>query len=350
MAGPARSRRRRWPKTSAWTPSWNAWCSPPAGLLHARYGALGVIGDDRALSHFITVGIDERTCPQDRRAADRPRRPWPADHRPRPLRLHDLASIRRPSDSPAHHPPMQSFLGVPVRVRDAVFGNLYLTEKEGGGDFTDEDEGARRRAGRRRGRRDRERQAVRRLPPAGPLAGSVHGCVRADARQRPRLFLGRPRSDRRPGRCRSPTRQLALIVAPAVSGAGYIVAGAAGERAKDFTGTSLCLDSPAAAGCPRRRRAGHVRSRRRGVRRDRRRRPRAAARGGTAVRRAPTTACCCWPATRSRCATPAPTSKWAPSSARTWPSPWSWPGYTGSARNCWSSRTGTGSPGTCTTS
>ena len=59
---------------------------------------------------------------------------------PRPIRLHDIAAHPASYGFPAHHPPMSSFLGVPVRIRDRVFGNLYLTEKAGGGDFTDEDE------------------------------------------------------------------------------------------------------------------------------------------------------------------------------------------------------------------
>jgi signal transduction histidine kinase len=59
---------------------------------------------------------------------------------PRPIRLHDIAAHPASYGFPAHHPPMQSFLGVPIRIRDRVFGNLYLTEKAGGVDFTDEDE------------------------------------------------------------------------------------------------------------------------------------------------------------------------------------------------------------------
>ena len=59
---------------------------------------------------------------------------------PRPLRLHDLASHPQSYGFPEGHPPMRSFLGVPVRIQDRVFGNLYLTEKRGGGDFTAGDE------------------------------------------------------------------------------------------------------------------------------------------------------------------------------------------------------------------
>lgn len=109
-------------------------------LLRARYGALGVIGEDGGLSHFITVGIDEDTASRIG--------PLPTGHGvlgllitdPMPLRLHDLSRHPNAYGFPKHHPPMKSFLGVPVRVRDKVFGNLYLTEKDGGEDFTPEDE------------------------------------------------------------------------------------------------------------------------------------------------------------------------------------------------------------------
>src|SRR6516164_2898384 len=59
---------------------------------------------------------------------------------PRPLRLADIAAHPASSGFPDGHPPMRSFLGVPVRVRDEVFGNLYLTDKRGGGEFTEDDE------------------------------------------------------------------------------------------------------------------------------------------------------------------------------------------------------------------
>ena len=109
-------------------------------LVGARYGALGVIGEDQRLSHFITVGIDEEGI---RSIGD-----LPTGHgvlgllirEPKPLRLHDLGQHPIASGFPPNHPPMKTFLGVPVRVRDEVFGNLYLTEKQGGEDFTVEDE------------------------------------------------------------------------------------------------------------------------------------------------------------------------------------------------------------------
>lgn len=109
-------------------------------LVGARYGALGIIGDDQRLTHFITVGIDDDAAAKIG--------PLPTGHgvlgllirEPRPLRLKDLREHPQAYGFPANHPPMQSFLGVPIRVRDTVFGNLYLTEKTGGGEFTVEDE------------------------------------------------------------------------------------------------------------------------------------------------------------------------------------------------------------------
>jgi signal transduction histidine kinase len=114
-----------------------------ARLAGARYVALGVLdssGD--GLSDFITYGVDD-----DQRAAIGA---LPRGHGilgllitdPRPLRLHDLKQHEQSYGFPPNHPPMNTFLGVPVRGRGGVFGNLYLTEKEGGGDFTDDDERA----------------------------------------------------------------------------------------------------------------------------------------------------------------------------------------------------------------
>lgn len=109
-------------------------------LIGARYGALGIIGGDQALSHFITVGIDEDGI---RMIGEMPRGKGVLGHlirEPQPLRLHDLGGHAAASGFPLNHPPMTTFLGVPIRVRDTVFGNLYLTEKKGGEDFTAEDE------------------------------------------------------------------------------------------------------------------------------------------------------------------------------------------------------------------
>ena len=109
-------------------------------LVDARYGALGVIDDVDLLSQFLTVGIDEETAA---RIGPLPRGGGILGlliKDPHPLRLHDLNQHPSAFGFPANHPPMKSFLGVPIRVRDEVFGNLYLTEKQGGGDFDDEDE------------------------------------------------------------------------------------------------------------------------------------------------------------------------------------------------------------------
>lgn len=109
-------------------------------LVDAEYGALGVIGDDRKLSQFLTVGIDD-----EQRAAIGA---LPSGHgilgelirHPEPLRLPEISEHPTSYGFPANHPPMHSFLGVPIRVRDDVFGNLYLTEKRSGKGFDAEDE------------------------------------------------------------------------------------------------------------------------------------------------------------------------------------------------------------------
>ncbi len=109
-------------------------------LVDARYGALGVLAAGGGIARFLHVGLDEET-----RAA---MGPLPEGKGllgqliidPRPLRLADLGAHGASVGFPPHHPPMRTFLGVPVRVRDAVFGNLYLTEKRGGGEFTAADE------------------------------------------------------------------------------------------------------------------------------------------------------------------------------------------------------------------
>jgi signal transduction histidine kinase len=109
-------------------------------LVDARYGALGVIGEDQTLARFITVGLSEEQI-----AAIGP---YPEGHgvlgelirRPVPLRTADLSAHPNSYGFPPNHPPMHSFLGVPVRVRDEVFGNLYLTEKRDGAPFDADDE------------------------------------------------------------------------------------------------------------------------------------------------------------------------------------------------------------------
>jgi signal transduction histidine kinase len=110
-------------------------------LVDAEYGALGVLDQTRMrLAQFITVGLDDETC----RAIGG----LPEGHGilrlliedARPVRLPDLRQHPSSHGSPPHHPPMRSFLGVPIRVRQEVFGNLYLTDKTSAEVFTDADE------------------------------------------------------------------------------------------------------------------------------------------------------------------------------------------------------------------
>lgn len=111
-----------------------------ARLVGARYVALGVLGDDGRIARFLTVGLS----PAQVRAIG----PYPTGHGilgelirdPVPLRLHDLGEHPASVGFPANHPPMRSFLGAPLRVHGGAFGNLYLTEKDGGGDFTEDDQ------------------------------------------------------------------------------------------------------------------------------------------------------------------------------------------------------------------
>lgn len=109
-------------------------------LVDARYGALGVIGEDRRLVEFLATGIDQETIdaigprPEGRGVLGL----LIVD--PRPLRIRDLTTHPSAFGFPPHHPVMHSFLGVPIRIGDEVFGNLYLCEKRGADEFTEEDE------------------------------------------------------------------------------------------------------------------------------------------------------------------------------------------------------------------
>jgi GAF domain-containing protein len=112
-----------------------------AVLTRARFAALGVIDrDGNALERFITHGIDERAV---KAIGELPRGRGILGaliHDVETLRLHDLGEDQRAVGFPNNHPPMQTFLGVPVLLRGVAYGNLYLTEKEGGADFSAEDE------------------------------------------------------------------------------------------------------------------------------------------------------------------------------------------------------------------
>ena len=111
-----------------------------ADLVDASYGALGVIGPDDRISEFVHVGIDTWTAEQ---IGDLPSGRGILGllvAHPVPIRLDDLAKHPASVGFPEGHPSMGTFLGVPVRVRGEVFGNLYLTEKRNGLSFTAEDE------------------------------------------------------------------------------------------------------------------------------------------------------------------------------------------------------------------
>ncbi len=116
-------------------------CETAAELADARYAAIGVVDTEgRGLSDFVTFGISPESA---RRIGHRP------DGRrgllgalishPGTVRLADLTQDPRSAGFPAHHPPMKTFLGVPIRVHGEIFGNLYLAEKNGGGEFNDYD-------------------------------------------------------------------------------------------------------------------------------------------------------------------------------------------------------------------
>ncbi|MFS8102618.1 GAF domain-containing protein [Lentzea alba] len=109
-------------------------------LVGARYGALGVLGQRDNLSQFVYVGIDPETRSKMGHLPEGKGLLGLLIKEPRAIRLHDIAEHKASVGFPANHPPMHSFLGVPVRVRDEVFGNLYMTEKKDDGDFTADDE------------------------------------------------------------------------------------------------------------------------------------------------------------------------------------------------------------------
>lgn len=116
-------------------------CETAAELADARYAAIGVVDEEgKGLSDFVTFGVDEDVA---RRIGHRP-----DGHAgllgalirdPQTIRLADLSTNPRAAGFPPGHPPMRTFLGVPIRVQGEIFGNLYLAEKHGGGEFNDYD-------------------------------------------------------------------------------------------------------------------------------------------------------------------------------------------------------------------
>lgn len=109
------------------------------GLVDARYGALGVLGPNGGLSAFIHVGMDDDAVARMPHLPEGKGVLGQVIAEPYPLRIADLSTHPSSMGFPDGHPPMRSFLGVPVLVRGQVYGNLYLTEKRDG-EFTAEDE------------------------------------------------------------------------------------------------------------------------------------------------------------------------------------------------------------------
>jgi signal transduction histidine kinase len=109
-------------------------------LVDARYGAIGIISEVGGLAEFIPVGLTDEEITAIHH--------WPEGKGllgllvsdPRTLRLADIKDHEASFGFPAGHPPMRTFLGAPIRIRGEVYGNLYLTEKQGGGQFDTEDE------------------------------------------------------------------------------------------------------------------------------------------------------------------------------------------------------------------
>jgi signal transduction histidine kinase len=108
-------------------------------LVGAKYGAMGVIGPDGLLEQFIHVGMPDELVSVIGHLPEGHGVLGALIEEQEPIRLPDIAADPRSIGFPEGHPPMSSFLGVPVRVREETFGNLYLAEREGG-NFTAEDE------------------------------------------------------------------------------------------------------------------------------------------------------------------------------------------------------------------
>ncbi|MFV0128943.1 GAF domain-containing sensor histidine kinase [Streptomyces sp. HMX112] len=116
-------------------------CETAAELAGARYAAIGVVDEaGEGLSAFVTHGVgDEAAELIGRRPDGQAGLLGALIHDPEPMRLADLTADGRAAGFPAGHPPMRTFLGVPIRVQGRIFGNLYLAEKRDGAEFTEYD-------------------------------------------------------------------------------------------------------------------------------------------------------------------------------------------------------------------
>lgn len=109
-------------------------------VVGASYAAVGVLGPQGELAQFVYSGVDKATADM---IGDLPRGRGVLGallEENRPLRLREISDHARSYGFPQHHPPMHSFLGVPIVVRGQVFGRLYVTEKHGADEFTKDDE------------------------------------------------------------------------------------------------------------------------------------------------------------------------------------------------------------------
>jgi signal transduction histidine kinase len=217
-------------------------------LTGARYVALGILDSEKnELERFLTAGVDDET----RRAiGDLPRGRGVLGlliHEPKPLRLAEVGHHPESYGFPPGHPAMHSFLGVPVLIRGEAYGNLYLTEKEGGREFTDEDEhavvvladwaaiaieNARLYQSAEQRRTELER-AVRRLEVTTSIARAVGG--ETDLDRVLELIVKRARA-------LVDATSLWILLA---EGGGLTVAAAAGAVSYDYVGTRLEYDDRA---------------------------------------------------------------------------------------------------------
>jgi signal transduction histidine kinase len=230
-------------------------------LTEARYAALGVLNESKTeLARFITVGIDEATratigaLPRGRGVLGA------LIERPRSLRLRDVGKHPHSYGFPQGHPPMQTFLGVPILVAGEPFGNLYLTEKAGAAEFSDSDQQAvemlaefasvavdhARRYANTRQRRDELERTVATLEATTQIARAVGGETDLDVI----LELVAKR-----GRALIAARALLIELK---HGQALVVAAGAGELPDNVVGAHLALADSVAGQAMRSLRTQHL--------------------------------------------------------------------------------------------
>jgi signal transduction histidine kinase len=219
-------------------------------LTEARYAALGVLNEERTgLARFVTIGIDDATrhaigtLPQGRGVLG------VLVEEPLPLRIADVGKHPRSYGFPQGHPPMHSFLGVPILIGGEPFGNLYLTDKAGGAEFSEADEvavitladfagvaidNARRYTGASE-RRDELERTVAALEASSQIALTLGG--ETDPEAVLRLVAKR-------GRALVSARTLLIEL---LRGGELVIAASAGELPAQLLGTRIAFDSSLAA-------------------------------------------------------------------------------------------------------